>query len=177
MMEVYHSIRDAVGEDFPVLVKLNGCDNLPGGLTLEDALIAARLMDEEGIDAIEVSGGTPASGLMSPVRQKIDSQEKEAYNLKITYSIKQAVSCPVIAVGGMRSFDIVEGIIRRGEADYIALSRPLIREPDLPARWKEGDEARSRCISCNGCFKPGLKDGGIYCVVEKIESDSRNASL
>jgi 2,4-dienoyl-CoA reductase-like NADH-dependent reductase (Old Yellow Enzyme family) len=80
-------------------------------------------------------------------------------------------------VGGIRSFEIAEGIIRREEADYVAMARPFIREPHLARRWQEGDEGRARCISCNGCFKPGLKEGGIYCVVDRIERESRDTSL
>lgn len=177
LMECYHSVRKAVGKAFPVMVKLNGADNLEGGLTIEDAVFAARQLYEEGIDAIEVSGGTPASKDMTPVRQRIEQREQEAYNLPLAARIKNAVHCPVMVVGGLRSHEIVEGIIRREEADYVALSRPLIREPDLPKRWENGNEAKARCISCNGCFKPGLKDGGIYCVVDKLERESRGASL
>jgi 2,4-dienoyl-CoA reductase-like NADH-dependent reductase (Old Yellow Enzyme family) len=77
----------------------------------------------------------------------------------------------------LRSFDVTEGIIRREEADYAALARPFIREPDLSRRWQEGDETPARCISCNGCFKPGLKQGGIYCVIDAIEREAREASL
>ena len=177
LLEVYRSVRRAVGNDFPVIVKLNGSDNLDGGLELDDALTAARALDEEGVDAIEVSCGTPASGDQVPVRQGIERREQEAYNLPQAARIKNAVSCPVMVVGGFRSFELVEGVIRREEADYVALARPLIREPHLPKRWREGDEAKSRCISCNGCFKPGLKDGGIYCVVDKIERESRGTSI
>ena len=177
LMQVYRAIRCVVGKDFPVLVKLNGSDNLPGGLNLDDALVAARLLDEEGVDAIEVTGGTPASGDQTPVRQGIDKREQEAYNLPFAYRIKNAVSCPVMVVGGLRSFDVAEGIIRREEADYVAFARPFIREPHLALRWREGNEVHARCISCNGCFKPGLKEGGIYCVVDKIERESRGLSL
>lgn len=177
LMEVYRSVRSSVGNDFPVLVKLNGSDNLEGGLELEDAVEAAKALDEEGVDAIEVSGGTPASGLRTPVRQGIDSREQEAYNLPLAYRIKNAVDCPVAVVGGMRSLEVVEGVIRREEADYVAMSRPFIREPALAMRWGAGDEVKARCISCNGCFKPGLKEGGIYCVVDRIEADSRGSSL
>lgn len=177
MIEVYRAVRAAVGNDFPVLAKLNGSDNLEGGLTLDDAVVAARCLDEEGIDAIEVSGGTPASGEETPVRQGIDSRDREAYNLPQAYRIKNAVGCPVMVVGGLRSFELVDGIIRREEADFVAVSRPLIREPDLPRRWEEGNEVHARCISCNGCFKPGLKEGGIYCVVDRIERENRGMSL
>lgn len=177
LLEAVRAVRAVVGTHYPVMVKLNGADNLAGGLTLDDALVVARQLDEEGIDAIEVSGGTPASGQESPVRQGIDRRELEAYNLPLAYRIKNAVSCPVMVVGGLRSYELVEGIIRREEADYVAMSRPLIREPRLPSRWQEGDENHARCISCNGCFKPGLKEGGIYCVVDRIERENRNASL
>lgn len=177
LMEVYRSVRNMVGKDFPVLVKLNGSDYLEGGLELEDAVYAARLLDDEGVDAIEVSGGTPASRDQTPVRQGIDTREREAYNLPLAYRIKNAVRCPVMVVGGLRSFELVEGIVRREEADYVTMARPFIREPAIARRWQEGDEARARCISCNGCFKPGLKEGGIYCVVDKIERESREASL
>jgi 2,4-dienoyl-CoA reductase-like NADH-dependent reductase (Old Yellow Enzyme family) len=177
LLEINRSVRDAVGADFPVMVKLNGSDNLEGGLDRDDARFAARMLDEEGVDAIEVSAGTPASGERTPVRQGIERREQEAYNLRLAAGIKEAVSCPVMVVGGFRTFEIVEGVIRRGEADYVALSRPLIREPGLPGRWERGEEARARCISCNGCFRPGLKDGGIYCVVDKIERESKGISL
>jgi len=177
LLQVYRAVRQAVGKDFPVMAKLNGSDNLDGGLDIDDALIASRMLDEEGVDAIEVSGGTPASGDRTPVRQGIDRREHEAYNLPLAARVKGVVSCPVMVVGGFRTFEIVEGVIHRDEADYVSLARPLIREPHLPRRWQAGDEVHARCISCNGCFKPGLKEGGIYCVVDKIERESRGTSL
>lgn len=165
LMEVYHAVRKAVGGDFPVMAKLNGADNLDGGLSAEDALVAAKKLDEAGIDAIEVSGGTPASGAEGPVRGKIKAGENEAYNLGLARGIKKAVSCPVMAVGGFRSIDTVEDALK--DVDYVSLSRPLIREPNLPARWREGDRSPATCISCNKCFIGGLKEGGIYCSVER----------
>ncbi len=166
MMEVYEAVRDAVGRDFPVMVKLNGSDNLEGGLDVADAVEAARMLGQAGIDAIEVSGGTPASGEMNPVRTKINSPEREAYNLELAQKIKAAVSCPIISVGGFRTFEKVEDAIKNF-VEYVSLSRPLIREPHLPKRWGEGDRSPATCISCNKCFVPGIKEGGIYCVVEK----------
>jgi 2,4-dienoyl-CoA reductase-like NADH-dependent reductase (Old Yellow Enzyme family) len=177
LMDVYRGVRGAVGNDFPVLVKLNGADNLEGGLESADALYAAKALDEAGIDAIEVSAGTPSSGDRSPVRVGITTRELEAYNLPLAVLIKNAVKCPVMVVGGIRSFEVAEGIIRRGDADYISMSRPFIREPGLGLRWREGNRERAACISCNGCFKPGLKDGGIYCVMEKIEREGKKKSL
>ena len=174
LLEVYRAVRLAVGPDFPVLVKLNGSDNLEGGLDIKDAVHAARLLDIEKIDAIEVSGGTPASGERAPVRTKIDRPSREAYNLALVREIKKAVKCPIIAVGGFRSPEVINKVIEEG-MDYISMARPFIREPQLINRWKKSDLSPATCISCNGCFKPGLKEGGIYCVVEKKEAQKRAA--
>jgi len=173
LLEVYRAVRLAVGPDFPVLVKLNGSDNLEGGLDIKDAVHAARLLDIEKIDAIEVSGGTSASGDKTPVRTKIDKPAREAYNLSLAQEIKKAVGCPIMVVGGFRSLEVVNKAIIEDGIDYISMARPFIREPRLINRWKEGDISPATCISCNGCFKPGLKEGGIYCVVEKKEAQKR----
>ena len=169
LLEVYRKVRETVGADYPVLIKLNAADNLDGGLEVGDAVYAAERLSKEGIDAIEVSSGTPASGIKSPVRPKINKPEKEAYNLGLALRIKTEVSCPVIVVGGFRSYEVSEKALKNDGMDYIAMSRPLIREPSLPKRWQDGDLSSAKCISCNGCFKPGIEEGGIYCVVEKKE--------
>lgn len=166
LMDVYRTIRKTVGPNYPVMIKLNGSDNLEGGLTTEDAIYAAKALDREGIDAIEVSGGTPASGDMSPVRLDINKPSDEAYNLSACKRIKAAVKSPVMVVGGFRSFEVVERVILE-DADYVSMSRPFIREPDLANRWQAGDRSPAHCISCNSCFLPGIKKGGIYCVEEE----------
>ncbi len=177
LLEVYHRVRAEVGPDFPVLVKLNGSDNLEGGLLLKDAVHVSRLLDQEKIDAIEVSGGTSASGEQTPVRIKIDTPDREAYNLALAREIKKAVQCPVLAVGGFRSLEVIKKAVTEDGIDYISMARPFIREPQLIRRWKSGDISPARCISCNGCFKPGLKEGGIYCVIEKREAEKRKRKI
>jgi 2,4-dienoyl-CoA reductase-like NADH-dependent reductase (Old Yellow Enzyme family) len=164
MLEVYRAVRAAVGEDYPVMIKLSGCDFLDGGLSAEDAMHAARVLDLAGIDAIEVSGGTGASGTLSPVRTRIETSEQEGYNLALAKGIRAVVGCPLLSVGGFRSVTVAQQALADG-IDGIALSRPLIREPALVKRWQAGDTTRATCISCNGCFRPGLKEGGIRCVV------------
>jgi 2,4-dienoyl-CoA reductase-like NADH-dependent reductase (Old Yellow Enzyme family) len=172
LLKTYAAVRSAVGPDFPVMVKLNGSDNIEGGLSAADALFAALALDKAGIDCIEVSGGTPASGDQNPVRLKINTREKEAYNLSAARQIHAAVNCPVMTVGGFRSFAVAEETVRES-SDYVSMARPFIREPGLAKRWQEGDRSAARCISCNSCFKPGLKEGGIYCVVEKKEQEKK----
>jgi 2,4-dienoyl-CoA reductase-like NADH-dependent reductase (Old Yellow Enzyme family) len=174
LLEVYQKVRKAVGDDYPVFIKLNASDNLNSGLEIDDAVYAAKKLSEAGIDAIEISAGTPASGEQSPARVTINKPEKEAYNLALALRIKEVVRCPVMVVGGFRSYEVAEKAVRDSGMDYISMARPLIREPDLPNRWLKGNRAPATCISCNSCFKPGLKEGGIYCVVEKKLREKRN---
>jgi 2,4-dienoyl-CoA reductase-like NADH-dependent reductase (Old Yellow Enzyme family) len=175
LLDVYQEVRDTVGANFPVFIKLTASDNLNEGLTIDDALYVAKKISDAGIDAIEVSSGTSASGDKNPARVKINKPEKEAYNLDLAIGMKEAVTCPVMVVGGFRSYDIAEKALRDNAMDYIAMARPLIREPDLPKRWLQGDRGPAKCISCNSCFKPATKEGGIYCVIEKKEQEKAAA--
>ncbi len=177
LKETFEAVREKVGPDYPVAIKLTACDNLEGGFSLEDALEVSRMLEHLGINAIEVSSGTAASGDQSPVRQGIDTEEKEAYNAIYAAAIRKSVNLPVMVVGGIRSGTVAKRILTAGQADLIALSRPLIREPDLPLRWRKEPHYRARCISCNGCFKPGLKEGGIYCVIDEIEHKDPNPAI
>ncbi len=176
LLAVYESVRKTVGSDFPVMIKLNAADNIEGGLSVKDALFAASELDRAGIDAIEVSSGTPASGAKGPVRTRIDRPEREAYNLSLARGIKEAVGCPVMAVGGIRSFETAQKAVGAKGVDYVSMARPLIREPDLVRRWQNGDRRPAACISCNRCFRPGREEGGIYCVAEKKEREKKEKS-
>lgn len=175
LMEVYRRVRQEVGHDYPVMIKLSASDNLEGGLSTEDALFAAKKLSEAGIDAIEVSAGTSASGNETPVRKNILKPENEAFNLDLARRFIEVADCPIIVVGGFRSYEVAEGAISIDGMDYISMARPLIREPDLPKRWLSGDHSPARCLSCNQCFIPGLKEGGIYCVTEKKEKERKAA--
>lgn len=151
--EVYNSIRENVGYDYPVLIKLNACDFIKGGLTLSESLRIAKRLENLGIDAIEVSGGIVESKPEErPVRPKIDSKEKEAYFREFSREFKKTLKVPIMLVGGIRSRTTAEDILEKNDADLISLSRPLIREPDLPKKWQKGKDTAD-CIYCNGCMR------------------------
>jgi 2,4-dienoyl-CoA reductase-like NADH-dependent reductase (Old Yellow Enzyme family) len=168
-LEVYEAIRKTVGRDYPVLIKLNCQDFAKDGLTVEDSLKVASLLANAGIDAIELSGGLITGGNLSPSRPGINSEDKEAYFMKEARAFKKEIDVPLILVGGIRSFEVAERLLEEGVTDYISMSRPFIREPDLINRWKAGDRRKAECISDSLCFRPGAKGEGIYCVVEKRE--------
>ena len=107
---------------------------------------------------------------MSPSRPNINTAEKEAYFREAAQAFKQTLDVPLILVGGIRSMDVAEGLFKSGIADYVSMSRPLIREPDLINRWQSGNRSRARCLSDNLCFRPGMTGKGIYCVTEEREA-------
>jgi 2,4-dienoyl-CoA reductase-like NADH-dependent reductase (Old Yellow Enzyme family) len=165
VLEVLRAIRRRVGAHFPVLIKLNCQDFYDNGLSLTDALHVGGLLVEEGIDAIELSGGLLISKTSSPSRMGIHSPEKEAYFRKEASAFKKKLEVPLILVGGNRSFETAEQIITEGIADFISMSRPLIREPGLIKRWQSGNRTKSGCLSDNKCFGPAMTGKGVSCVM------------
>jgi 2,4-dienoyl-CoA reductase-like NADH-dependent reductase (Old Yellow Enzyme family) len=162
LIEVLDAIRNAVGRHYPVLAKLNCRDFVENGLTLEDSVAGASLLEKAGIDAIELSGGL----LNNPniMRSKIDSGDSQAYFQSEARVFKKTIHVPLILVGGVRSYDTAKQLVDEGLAEYIAMSRPFIREPGLVNRWKAGDRREAACISCDNCFEPLKQGEGVSCV-------------
>jgi 2,4-dienoyl-CoA reductase-like NADH-dependent reductase (Old Yellow Enzyme family) len=167
LLEVLAAVRGTVGADFPVLVKINSADHVDNGLTLDEVAQVARMLQDGGIDAIEVSGGTLVSGALGPVRQKISGEETQAYFRYAARHLKTLLQVPVMLVGGIRSPALAERLLSEGVADYFSMSRPFIREPHLIKRWQAGDTRPAACVSDNACNKAARSGEGIYCVVEK----------
>lgn len=174
-LEIYQAVKKAVGNDFPILIKMNCGDFVENGLDITESIQAAKLLASAGFDAIELSGGFIKAGKLSPSRPGINSPDKEAYFQKYARKIKDEIAIPLILVGGMRSFAIAEKIVLEGTADYISMSRPFIREPDLINRWKSGDREQAKCTSDNLCFNPGFEGKGVYCVTKEREAERKTA--
>ncbi len=167
-LEILRAIREQVGQEYPVLIKMNSQDFVDGSLTLEDAIHAGMMLEEAGIDAIELSGGLLTSPPnRGPSRAGIKTEENEAYFQEGALAFREKVHVPLILVGGIRSLETAERILTQGIADYISMSRPFIREPDLIRRWKAGDRRKAACLSDNRCFAPAMAGQGIYCVTER----------
>jgi 2,4-dienoyl-CoA reductase-like NADH-dependent reductase (Old Yellow Enzyme family) len=173
IVEVVEAIRKRVGRDYPLLVKMNCCDFLEGGLELADSLQAGTMLEAVGVDAIEISGGTFASGDLMPSRKGIVKEGDEAYFKSEASAFKEQIDLPIILVGGIRSFHIAERIVEDHVADYISMCRPFIREPGLINRWRSGDLSKATCVSDSKCFRPALSGKGVYCVVEKRLRDKK----
>ena len=152
--EVYLEIRRQAGEDFPITIKVGVQDSFPGGLEFEEGHRAMKYLAELGFDAIEISSGARGSGWKeTEFRPGIKRQEQEAYYRLWSREIKPDINKPVLLAGGLRSFELMEDVVRSGDADIVAMSRPLIREPHLIRNWEQGGRQKSACISCNQCVE------------------------
>ncbi|MBI5675380.1 MAG: NADH:flavin oxidoreductase [Nitrospirae bacterium] len=175
LLDSYRAIRNAVGNDYPVLIKINSEDFLENGFTTEEMIEVAVILEIEGINAIEMSGGTGRSDKkFIPVRTVLcDSEDKEGFYREAARRYKEKINVPLMLVGGIRSFEVAEKLVKDGVTDYISMSRPLIREPGLINRWRSGDHGKSACKSDNACFIPAIKGKGIYCVTREKEKAAR----
>lgn len=158
LTEIMTRGRQAVGDRFPILVKLNSTDGFDGPdyLHIEDVCAISMKLAKLSVDAIEISGGIrEAKGVMS--RPGVRQPEQEAYFLPAAREIRRHVALPLILVGGLRSRPVMESILKEGTVDLFAMSRPFIVDPSLVVRLQNG-ELQGSCVSCNACFNPkGLK--------------------
>jgi len=140
-----------VGKDFPLLIKFGVQEDKEGGLSLNEGLETARQMLEQGINAIEVSAGESRRAV--PVMGK--GEPERVFFRERTAAVKRTLTAPVMMVGGIRSLQMAKDILDSGDADFISMCRPFIREPDLLVRWQKGEIEPARCISCNNCLRTG----------------------
>ena len=167
-MEVYRAVRNAVGKDYPVTAKINSEDFIDGGLTPTMMVEVSALMESEGLDAVEMSGGGgPVARYISSRPYDPQTPDEEVYYRDAARLYKERVKkMPLMLVGGIRSLEVARQLLSDGLADMISFCRPLIREPALVNRWASGDARRAACISCEGCRKTALS-GDLRCVFDK----------
>ena len=128
LLEVYKEIRQRVGKSFPVMTKINSEDFLENGITVKETIELAHMLEDRGMDAIEMSGGTFESGKLIPSRVGTSkSEEREVYYRKAAETFKKEIRIPLILVGGFLSFNVVQDVVASGLADYVALS-PYVSE-------------------------------------------------
>ena len=143
LLEILRGIKE-VAPNLHVTIKINSSDFVYGGLEEDESLTICKYLVEAGIDSIEVSGnGTSVRGIKAGVN--------EGYFAGFATRLAEEVSVPVILVGGLRSREVMERILNQTRIELLSLSRPLIREPNLPKKFLSGVKT-SKCISCNACY-------------------------
>ncbi len=144
-LEVYREIRRQVGPEFSVGIKLNSADFQRGGFTEEESLEVIRALSEEGIDLIEISGGTyeaPAMTGRKQLVQKASTQSREAYFLEFAEKARSTTKTPLMVTGGFRSRQGMNDAIASGATDFVGIARALAIEPDRPSRLLSEQEPR-----------------------------------
>jgi 2,4-dienoyl-CoA reductase-like NADH-dependent reductase (Old Yellow Enzyme family) len=145
--EVVAAARDVVGDEYPLFIKLGTMDFVRDGLTEKEGLEIVRHLADVGLDAVEISGGIGPGNTRAGI-QRVD---QEAYFVPLARKARYKTDLPILLVGGVRSREVMDRILDEGTADFISLCRPLIREPDLPNRIRDG-QAKATCVSCNQCW-------------------------
>ncbi len=164
LMEIYAETRKLVGDDFPILVKLTATEFFDGGLTFDETRVVCKKLEEVGVDAIIVSGNIHGNA-STMVGESFDGYtlQEEGYFHEYGQVISQDVNVPVITVGGLNDFCAIEDLAENTKIQFFALSRPLLAEPQLIKRWKDGNRAE---VDCERCSKCRTKRGN-FCVVYK----------
>jgi 2,4-dienoyl-CoA reductase (NADPH2) len=147
-VEVAQAIVTAVGDDLPLVWRLNGDDGGVGGLTIGDATVVARVLQDAGAAAISVSAGTWLSLEVTLAPMAMPPGHLRPF----AAAVKRAVDIPVMAVGRLDDPDEATAVVTSGDADLVLLGRALIAEPDWPAKVRDHRLAELRpCIACNAC--------------------------
>lgn len=163
LLAIYQEIRTRLGNDFPVWVKINCKDFVEDGLSLKDSLLTTVLLEKEGINAIEISGGITFNTV---IQQGVGDKEPEAYFLPQAEELRARLKLPLIMVGGIRSIQTIEMLIKDKGVNLIAMCRPFIHEPNFALKLRKKAKIKSTCISCNTCIM-AKKNEPIRCQVEK----------
>jgi 2,4-dienoyl-CoA reductase-like NADH-dependent reductase (Old Yellow Enzyme family) len=168
ILQILHTIKSTLGKEFIVIIKINSDDFTIDGFTPSEMLEVAVMLESAGIDGIELSGSLNLniSKYTLAREARIDSKD-EVYYRDAAKLYKEKINVPLILVGGIRSYEVAKDLVERDLTDYISLSRPLIREPDLIKRWQSGDTKKATCISCNECFKTTRSEKGLHCLMDK----------
>jgi 2,4-dienoyl-CoA reductase-like NADH-dependent reductase (Old Yellow Enzyme family) len=169
------AVREQVGADFPVLIKLGIADTAEGGLSLAEGVQVVGALASWGIDGIEISAGF-AGDSRSSSRKGAHGEADEAYFRPWAHQARRVTPLPLILVGGLRSRSVMEDVLASGDADYVSMCRPLICEPDLPNRMCTGLQERSSCISANQCWAERNGEGiACKCPLDKLQDTERVA--
>lgn len=140
-MGVYRAMRDSVGDDFPVSIKINSADFQKGGFTEEESIEVIAALVDAGMDLIEISGGTYEAPAMTGARQS--TREREAYFLSFAEALRARVDVPLAVTGGFRTAAGMQDAIASGAVDMVGLARALALDPDLPRRVLAGEDFKS----------------------------------
>lgn len=142
VLEVYRAIRKEVGDDFPIGIKLNSADFMKGGFTEEESMKVVQALSANGIDLIEISGGTYESPSMMGDKNKSEpvkesTLKREAYFMDYMVKARELVSTPLVVTGGFRTGLAMNEALNTSATDFIGIARTMAVDPDFPNKLIE----------------------------------------
>lgn len=173
-LECVRTMREAVGEDYPLFARHGAKDAVPGGYDFEEGIAFGNKLIEAGIDVLNVSIGTPPfQGGYIP-----GGEDPEGTHVEKAVAVKGRVNAPVVAVGRVKSPEFAESILTQEKADIIALGRQLLVDPYWPkkAAERKSDEIIP-CIDCHECYKSIMTREGVECTVNYSVSRESDSAL
>jgi 2,4-dienoyl-CoA reductase (NADPH2) len=161
--EVLGEIKSRAGKDFPVTLSISGYERMPGGRSIDDTQRLAPELVAAGVDCFRVSGGISDALVTMMVGR---SEYGYAHNIAQAAALKHVVDVPVMLVGRIHDPELAEQILTDGQADLIAMARPLLADPYLPQKVLEGRPGHiRRCISCENCIDSMQTSDNLGCAV------------
>lgn len=162
LTEIVMGIKHICGPKFPISVRIDGDEFVPGGITLEEAIKMAKHLESIGVDAINVSSGTYESAvtIIEPISYE------EGWKRHLAQGIKDNVKIPVIACNAIKTPAIAEKLLEEGNCDFIAVGRGQLADPEWGKKAMEGREKEIRpCIACLHCIEQVMNGTTIECAV------------
>jgi 2,4-dienoyl-CoA reductase-like NADH-dependent reductase (Old Yellow Enzyme family)/thioredoxin reductase len=154
-IQIIRRCRELVGDAYPIMIRMSGDEFIEGGRGIDESKQVARVLAATGIDAIHITAGTHAAVHPSGTVAADPIAYEQGWRVYLATEIKSVVDIPVIAVGVIREPTFAEEILREKKADFVALGRAFLADPDWAAKAKTGQEDQIRqCVSCNeGCIR------------------------
>src|SRR5439155_17157773 len=161
-VESVRALRAALGSDFTLGYRISCDEFVEGGFTIDDVCKVVPMLEDAGIDYINVSGGSYESVKMMIAPAGIGPGQLEQYAARV----KQAARVPVLSSGRYNTPQLAERVLESGSADYVVVGRALIADPDFPNKARAGQAAEIRpCVACEqGCIDRWFSALDITCV-------------
>ena len=165
LLETVRAVRMAVSDGFAVTVKLNSADFQRGGFAFDDCLRVIEMLNKEGIDLLEISGGNyeqprlmGIKGLEPIFEERVreSTRAREAYFFDYAVAARRVATMPLMVTGGFRSLAGMNEALAGGDVDVIGLGRPLCIDPEFPGKLLSGDLQRSPDLDAALRIGPGV---------------------
>ena len=161
LMEIIAKVREKVGKEYIVGLKINSEDGDKNGISEEGFMKTCQMAEAAGVDYIQISG-------IKWLKERVTNAIYAEAGIKLA----EKLNIPVMIIGGVRNLNEINELLNKSKIQYFGIARPLICEIDLIKRWKNGDTKKSKCIACNTC----LTKTWAQCIFNKNKCDIKTAT-